>query len=181
MSPTMPPAERSFSFPPVARADAVVLILGTLPGQASLEAQQYYAQPQNAFWPLMGALLGAGRELPYPERLRRLMENRVALWDVCASAYRPGSLDQKIDDASVVPNDFAAFFGRHEGVERICFNGATAERLFKRHVAPTLTTRAATVRLPSTSPAHAGRSFAQKREAWAAALADLLSPEIHIL
>jgi double-stranded uracil-DNA glycosylase len=176
----MSTTERSFSFPPVARKDARVLILGSLPGQASLKAQQYYAQPQNAFWPLMGALFGAGRELPYPERLRRLMEHRVALWDVCASAYRPGSLDHKIDEASVAPNDFTSFFDRHGRIERICFNGAMSERLFQKHVAPALTTRFATIRLPSTSSAHAGRSITQKREAWAAALSDLL-PAIHIL
>jgi double-stranded uracil-DNA glycosylase len=173
--------ERSFSFPPVARADARVLILGTLPGQASLKAQEYYAQPQNAFWPLMGSILGAGRDLPYPERLRRLEANFVALWDVCASAHRPGSLDHKIDGASVAPNDFGSFFEQRPRIERICFNGAMAERLFLKHVAPTLSAQFHKVRLPSTSPAHAGRSFAQKREAWAAALSDLFPPEIEIL
>ncbi|HMK90650.1 MAG TPA: DNA-deoxyinosine glycosylase [Methylocystis sp.] len=172
--------ERSFSFPPVARADARLLILGSLPGQASLAAQQYYAQPQNAFWPLMGALFGAGRDLPYPERLRILRERGVALWDVCESARRPGSLDSRIEPASVVANDFASLFARCPNIERVCFNGATAARLFARLVAPTLPQGLATIRLPSTSPAHAGRNFAQKREAWTAALAGLF-PDIEVL
>jgi len=163
----------SFSFPPVARKDARVLILGSLPGQASLKAQQYYAQPQNAFWPLMGALFGAGRDLPYSERLLRLQENRLALWDVCASACRPGSLDSNIVHASVAPNDFAALYRRCPNIMLVCFNGATAARLYHKLVAPTLIAEIPTIRLPSTSPAHAGRSFAQKRAAWAAALHSL--------
>jgi TDG/mug DNA glycosylase family protein len=166
-------AERSFSFPPVARADARALILGSLPGQASLAAQQYYAQPQNAFWPLMGEIFGAGRALPYGERLQRLIENRIALWDVCASALRPGSLDSDIDAASVAPNDFDDLLRQCPQIGLICFNGAAAERLFRRLVAPTLSFAPRTIRLPSTSPAHASRSFAEKRAAWAAALADV--------
>ena len=171
-------AEPSHSFPPVAREDARVLILGSLPGQASLKAQQYYAQPQNAFWPLMGALFGAGRDLPYPERLRRLQESGVALWDVCASASRPGSLDSDIDHASVAPNEFAALYRRCPEIKLVCFNGAMAARLYHKLVAPTLNVEIATLRLPSTSPAHASRSFAQKREAWAAALQSLLRVEV---
>ena len=130
--------DRSFGFPPVSRADARVLILGSLPGQASLAARQYYAQPRNAFWPLMGRLFGAGVELAYEDRLRRLTESGVALWDVCASARRPGSLDAKIEALTVAPNDFAGFFQAHRGIGLICFNGAAAERLFERHVSPTL-------------------------------------------
>ena len=162
---------RSFGFPPVSRADARVLILGSLPGQASLAARQYYAQPRNAFWPLMGRLFGAGVELPYEDRLRRLTESGVALWDVCASARRPGSLDTKIEALSVAPNDFAGFFQAHRGIGLICFNGAAAERLFERHVSPTLQAPPSTLRLPSTSPAHASLGFEQKFDAWSKALA----------
>ncbi|OZA12577.1 MAG: DNA-deoxyinosine glycosylase, partial [Hydrogenophilales bacterium 17-62-8] len=80
-------------FPPIADAHARILILGSLPGQVSLQRQQYYAQPQNAFWKIMGRLFDAGPELAYAERTQRLVENGIALWDVCASAQRPGSLD----------------------------------------------------------------------------------------
>src|SRR5208283_2332742 len=163
------PMTRSFGFPPVAREDARVLILGSLPGQASLAALQYYAQPHNSFWRLMGRLFDAGPEHAYEERLRRLVEARVALWDVCASAMRPGSLDHRIDKSSVAPNDFEGFFETHRDIAAIFFNGATAERLYLTLARPTLLHPVATIatkRLPSTSPAHAGASFAQKLECW---------------
>jgi hypoxanthine-DNA glycosylase len=158
---------RSSGFPPAARADARLLILGSLPGQRSLQEQQYYAQPRNAFWPLMGRLFDAGPEHAYAERLQRLVESRVALWDVCASANRPGSLDQKIDRSSVTPNDFVSFFENHRGIKLICFNGATAQRLFMDLVAPGLSKPIPTLRLPSTSPAHASLDFERKLAAWA--------------
>jgi hypoxanthine-DNA glycosylase len=95
------------------------------------------------------------------------------LWDTCAAAVRPGSLDARILRASVVPNDFAPFLQAHPQLRRICFNGATAEALFARRVLPTLPepSRALPrVRLPSTSPAHAGMNHARKLEAWREAL-----------
>lgn len=160
---------QSQGFPPVARRDARVLILGSLPGQESLRRREYYAQPRNAFWSLMGALVGAGPELPYRARTRRLAGAGIALWDVCASAYRAGSLDAAIDRRSVVANDFAGFYARHPDVRLVCFNGRTAAALYRRHVLPALPERlrALPVReLPSTSPAHAARSLAEKRRAW---------------
>jgi hypoxanthine-DNA glycosylase len=160
---------QSQGFPPVARRGARVLILGSLPGQESLRRREYYAQPRNAFWTLMGALVGAGPELPYAERTRRLAAAGIALWDVCASAYRAGSLDAAIDRRSVVANDFAAFLRRHRDIRLLCFNGRTAAALYRRHVLPGLPEglRALPVReLPSTSPAHAARSLAEKRRAW---------------
>lgn len=168
---------RSFCFSPAARDDARLLLLGSLPGARSLAAQEYYAHERNAFWPLMGQLFGFEPEAPYAERLRRLAENRVALWDVCESAHRPGSLDHRIDLNTVRPNDFAAFFEAHPHIERICFNGATAERMYRRLSLPGLNPRAATSRticLPSSSPAHAALSFERKLEIWRAALADFL-------
>ena len=159
----------SQGFPPIAQPDAKVLILGSLPGRMSLQMQQYYAQPQNAFWKIMGALVGAGPELPYAERTRHLVESRVALWDVCHAALRPGSLDAAIDVTSVIPNDFQAFFATHPGIELVCLNGGTAAKLYARLVVPTLSSAIRAVRterLPSTSPAHAALRFAQKLERW---------------
>jgi len=156
-------------FKPVARPDARVLVLGTLPGPMSLAMSQYYAQPRNAFWPIMGALFGAFPALAYRERLQLLTRNRVALWDVCRSAYRQGALDASIDSRSIVPNDFAAFFGRHRQVRLICFNGQTAGKLFQRLVLPglpALMQQVPRLTLPSTSPAHAAMRFEQKLEQW---------------
>jgi hypoxanthine-DNA glycosylase len=166
----------SGGFPPVARRDARLLILGSLPGVRSIREQQYYAQPQNAFWRIMGELFGAGRELAYPERLRRLKERSIALWDVAAAAERPGSLDSSIVHASVAANDFAAFFKTHRSIGLIGFNGAKAAELYRRHVLPRLDVRSASIemrRLPSTSPAHAAMPYARKLKAWSQ-LADYL-------
>ena len=160
-------------FPPIADAHVRVLILGSLPGQVSLQRQQYYAQPQNAFWKIMGRLFGAGPELPYEERVQRLVRNRIALWDICAAAQRPGSLDASIVHSSVVPNDIASFIASHPGVGLICFNGGKAAELYRRLVLPGLPATVCAIRyetLPSTSPAHAAMPFEEKLTRWAAVL-----------
>lgn len=159
----------SRGFPPIAAPDARILILGSLPGQASLAAGQYYAQPQNAFWRIMGDLFDAGPEIPYAERAERLRANDIAVWDVCAAAMRPGSLDAAIDRDSIVTNDFAAFLAAHPRIEHVCANGGTAHQLYVRRVQPELPAAHATLplhRLPSTSPAHASLRYAQKLERW---------------
>lgn len=156
-------------FPPIADTHARILILGSLPGQVSLRQQQYYAHPQNAFWKIMGQLVGAGPELSYPERAKRLMKNGIALWDVCATAQRPGSLDAAIVHTSVVPNDFARFIESHPDIALIGFNGGKAADLYRRLVFPNLpaTIRAIhTETLPSTSPAHAAMTFEEKCARW---------------
>lgn len=162
---------RSRGFPPIAAPDARILILGSLPGQASLAAQQYYAQPQNAFWRIMGELLDAGPSVPYAMRAQRLIGRRVALWDVCKAARRPGSLDAAIDPSSVVVNDFASFFREHRDIVAVYTNGGTATRFYRRLVLPCLGPTARTLPvhpLPSTSPAHATMRFEQKLERWRA-------------
>jgi hypoxanthine-DNA glycosylase len=167
----------SVGFPPAATCDAKLLILGSLPGQRSLERQQYYAQPRNAFWTLMGRLFGLDADACYADRLQSLNAHGVALWDVCASAHRPSSLDQRIELSTVRANDFERFFEMHPDITLIGFNGATAASLYQRMVLPRLSVRAAAIasrRLPSTSPAHASMTFAQKREKWRSALAPFL-------
>ena len=156
-------------FRPVGERDARVLVLGTLPGPMSLAMNQYYAQPRNAFWPIMGALFGASPGLGYRERLRLLKAGRVALWDVCHSAYREGALDASIEARSIVPNDFVAFFRSHRRIQLICFNGQTAGRLYRRLVLPAQSPQVQqipSVTLPSTSPAHAAMRFEQKLGQW---------------
>ena len=160
-------------FSPIADVHARILILGSLPGQVSLQRQQYYAHSYNAFWKIMGRLFDAGPDLTYAERMQRLMQNGIALWDVCATAQRPGSLDAAIVHASVVPNDFADFIESHPGVALIAFNGGKAADLYRRLVLPGLpaTPRAIhTDTLPSTSPAHAAMTFDDKLARWTAVL-----------
>ena len=159
------------SFPPIAGADAHTLILGTMPGVASLTAGQYYAHSRNGFWTILGRLLGFDAQLDYAARVQRLITAGIAVWDVLQSCERRGSLDARIQEA--VANDFKEFFGCHSGVVRVCFNGATAQALFRRHVVPTLddAPRRSYVRLPSTSPANAGIALSAKLDAWRAVVA----------
>lgn len=153
------------SFAPVSRADARVLILGSMPGKASLDADQYYAHPRNLFWPLVMDALGGDAAQPYSKRLKLLKENHIALWDVLAACQRSGSLDSAI--RSETPNDFAAFFAAHPRITHVFFNGAKAEESFTKFVRPHLENEALVyARLPSTSPANAGVPLAQKRKAW---------------
>jgi TDG/mug DNA glycosylase family protein len=155
------------SFAPIAAADARVLVLGSMPGVRSLQAGQYYAHPQNRFWPFMGALLGAGPDLPYPERCERLTRAGLAVWDVLASCERQGSLDSAIHDDTAQPNDFAAFLNAHPRIGTVLFNGSKAETCFRRMVLPRLdAARLDLQRLPSTSPANASQPVAAKLAAW---------------
>jgi len=162
----------SHGFPPVADPSARVLVLGSLPGKASLDAQEYYANKQNAFWRIMGDLFDAGPAVPYDRRLESLRGAYIALWDVIAAGERAGSLDADIVKSSVFVNDFSAFFALHRNIHHIFFNGAAAEAAFRRHVLPGLHgVSLQVIRLPSTSPAHAASSYAEKLAAWSALVA----------
>ena len=159
------------SFPPIADARATRLILGSMPGAASLAAHQYYAHPQNAFWRIMGSIFNVAPDAAYVERVRALQKAKVAVWDVLQSCERPGSLDASIRRDSEVANDFTAFFAQHPHITRVYFNGAAAESSFKRHCAEVLRDpRISFQRLPSTSPAHAALRFEQKHVEWRGAL-----------
>lgn len=167
----------SHGFPPVVGSDPIVLVLGSLPGRMSLAKRQYYAQPQNAFWKIMGALCGARPELPYAQRLAALQQAGIALWDVLAAAERAGSLDSAIVAATARVNDFDALFGKGPGIRLVCCNGRKAHELYVRRVVPLLTGAPAALpvlALPSTSPAYAGMPYAEKLRRWRVALGGLL-------
>jgi TDG/mug DNA glycosylase family protein len=159
-----------YSFPPIASASARVLILGTMPGKVSLRERQYYAHPQNAFWRIVGGIVGFDPSNPYPDRVAAVQAAGIAVWDVLKSCIRPSSMDSAIDAASAVPNDFATFLAKHPRIQRICFNGATAEALFTKHVRPHLAAKPDVqhMRLPSTSPANASVPLSEKIRAWQA-------------
>ncbi len=157
----------SYSFAPHIDAQARVIILGSMPGIRSLDAAEYYAHPQNAFWRIMASLFGIDRAWPYEERLSRLLGERVALWDVLQACQREGSLDSMIRPESEVANDFASLFARYPQLEYVYFNGSKAESFFNRTVKPSLDLpHLHYQRLPSTSPAHAAMSFERKLAAW---------------
>ena len=160
------------SFPSIADVRATRLILGSMPGAASLAARQYYAHPQNAFWRIMGSLVAFAPDEPYEARVDALRRNGIAVWDVLQCCVRPGSLDSAIVRGSEVANDVAGFLRLHPGVRTVLFNGSTAEAAFRRHCRASLDGLQITfVRLPSTSPAHASLRFDAKLAAWRAALA----------
>jgi double-stranded uracil-DNA glycosylase len=164
----------SFGFPPISSPSARVLILGSLPGRLSLERGEYYANPQNSFWKIIAARV---TDLPsdYASRVAVLIQHRVALWDVLAAATRSGSLDTAIAE-DAIPNNFRAFFHAHSHIRLIGFNGATAAKLYERHVIPTLTDRQRSIArdtLPSTSAAHASLPFVKKAARWSLLWSDV--------
>jgi hypoxanthine-DNA glycosylase len=136
-----------------------------MPGQRSLDAQQYYAHPHNAFWKIMGELIGALPLLPYEQRLEMLKHAGIALWDVLQTCERRGSLDADIRQEQA--NDFATFLADHPHITHVYFNGAKAEQCFRKFVLNKQTLPKLTLhRLPSTSPAHAGMRYEAKLEEW---------------
>jgi hypoxanthine-DNA glycosylase len=151
------------AFDPVVDANTRLLILGSLPGDASLKAGEYYGHPQNGFWRLIGGVIGIDLvALPYPERLEALKSAGVGLWDVIARAERRGSLDAAIRNAEAA--DLNLFIDGLPALGAIAFNGATAARLGRRSLTPRPSTML--IDLPSSSPAHA-RPLAEKSARWA--------------
>jgi TDG/mug DNA glycosylase family protein len=167
---------RVTGFPPVVQSHTRALILGSMPGRASLEQNQYYGLPRNAFWKIMGDLFDAGMDLPYRSRLLVLSHRLIGLWDVLESCDRKGSLDSSIDSATVRPNDFASFYRHAVSIQHVFFNGRKAEEIYMRRVLPTVKDEFFGIEyhaLPSTSPAHASISYAEKLESWSAIIAAL--------
>jgi len=155
----------SDGFPPIEAHDARTLVLGSLPSQRSIAEQQYYAHPQNAFWPIMEALFDIKGD--YAQRCAQLCDRGIAVWDVLASSVRPGSMDADIDVGSAVVNDFQSFLAEHERLRLIAFNGKKAEQLFHRFVdLGSLRSRIELKALPSTSPAYATMPFSGKVAVW---------------
>jgi hypoxanthine-DNA glycosylase len=158
---------RSFKY--IAPNSASVLILGSMPGIASLQADQYYAHPRNLFWEFMGELFGFAPTTAYSERLEQLKMNRIALWDVAHQCERPGSLDADIRTETVIANDFKQFFALHPHIKAIFFNGQKAADLYRKLVLPELAEpwrSLSCTTLPSTSPANASISREEKQRQW---------------
>ena len=123
---------RIHSFSPIAHTSARILILGSMPGRASLAAHQYYAHPQNSFWRIMAQLLQTDADASYEKRVELLKTARIAVWDVLQSCIREGSLDAKIERDTQIANDFRSFFRAHSQITHVFFNGAKAEACFRQ-------------------------------------------------
>jgi hypoxanthine-DNA glycosylase len=159
--------------PPIGARDARSVILGNMPSVLSLASAQYYGNPRNAFWRIVGELFGCEPDAPYQQRTAMLDRHGIVVWDVLKHCRRVGSLDSAIEPDSMAANDFDAFFAAHPNVERVYFNGAAAERNFMRLVHVELLI--GFQRLPSTSPAQTMR-YIDKLAAWRAALGDVTGP-----
>jgi hypoxanthine-DNA glycosylase len=156
------------SFPPVVGNNPHTLILGSMPGELSLQQQRYYAHPRNAFWPIMRRLFQIDESLTYLQALEILKQQQIALWDVLYQCQRQGSLDNHIVGSSIVVNDFRKFLSDKTTIHRVFFNGSKAESEFQKRVLPILRQDfdLQMQRLPSTSPAMASLNFEQKLAAW---------------
>lgn len=166
------------SFEPVVPINPRCIILGSMPGIASLDANQYYAHPRNGFWKIIQALFD-GEIATYQQRLDILASNRIALWDSLKHCHRPGSLDANISSDSVVCNDFNTLFNQHKSIELIAFNGKAAEKWFTRLALPGLNNSESytMVSLPSSSPAMAMLSLEEKTALWRKGLAPVISSQ----
>ena len=165
-------------FPPILPDRAAILILGSMPGTHSLRAQQYYGNPANCFWSIMGRLCGFEPTCAYSQRVEALIRNRIALWDVLKSCERSGSSDAAIRASRSTPNEIGALMKAHPGIAKVFFNGQMARKLFVRQVMPTLNpqlqAKICQRPLPSTSPAFAGMRPDQKHHIWHARLSSYL-------
>lgn len=158
------------AFPPIIDKNARLLILGSMPGEKSLQLQQYYGFGANAFWKIMESLFGIPANAPYLSRAKALQEREIAVWDVVSGCEREGSLDSNIVKASIIVNDFTELLNSYPNIRHILLNGRSVEQLFKRYVlsSQTLPAEIKISVLPSTSPANARLTFEEKLEGWSA-------------
>jgi len=157
------------SFPPLSAPDAEILILGTMPGEASLKAGQYYGHPRNQFWRIICSITAIDEKSSYRERCSALIRQRLALWDVVAECEREGSLDSSI--ISERPNEIEIFLTGHNRISRVVFNGGPAFRLFRKHFPAVFRSRRYQYSvLHSTSPACARYTYEEKLRCWREAL-----------
>jgi hypoxanthine-DNA glycosylase len=164
---------RKSSFAPVVASDTRVLILGSLPGEASLAAARYYAHPQNQFWRLVGSVIERDlASLDYPGRLCALLAAGIGLWDTVATAERRGSLDGALRAIKRTP--LAELAATLPGLRAVGFNGATAAKLGRKALPPS---ELELIDLPSSSPANARLPFAAKAQSWGR-LREFLEPPL---
>lgn len=160
-------ADEVTGLPPIVGSGPTAVFLGNAPSVLSLAHRQYYGNPRNAFWPVMGDILGFDASAPYEHRTAAVVTAGYAIWDVLRSCRRVGSLDSAVEPDSMVVNDFASFFATHPSIERVFFTGAAAQSNYRRLAA--VSRPLEYVRLPSTSPAHT-LPYPVKLAAWRAAI-----------
>ncbi|HEY5593436.1 MAG TPA: DNA-deoxyinosine glycosylase [Paludibacter sp.] len=155
-------ANQVLGLEPLCDKNSCILILGTMPGEESLRRQEYYGNPRNLFWKLMGEITGEPAPLVYEQKKTYLLHHGIALWDMCAECVRPGSLDSNIMDE--VPNDIKRFVASHPNIKVIGLNGGKSGNMFRKYVGSIA--GVAVVELPSSSPANSGIPWEIKVEKW---------------
>lgn len=156
------------SLEPIIGREPRIIILGSMPGVVSLEALEYYANPRNAFWPIMAELFGIDIECEYPLRVQQVAELPLILWDTIKTCYRPGSLDSSIESRTIEANDIAGLVYRYTEISAIAFNGAASEKYFRQLVLKGMPDNRGIelIKMPSTSPANASWSYDRKLAVW---------------
>ena len=150
------------SFAPIVPSQPKILILGSLPGDLSIAKDQYYAHPQNRFWKVLYALFEQEFTSVYSKRISLLHQHQIALWDVCASAIRPGSMDTHISE--VIPNTIPQLLAEQQTITKVIFNGQKAQKLFDKYFKKQ--ENISYITLPSTSPANAQSSLDKLLLCW---------------
>ena len=154
------------SFEPLVNRRSRVLILGSMPGPEALRKQQYYGFSGNHFWKIIPALVGTPVSERYEDRKRLILTHHLALWDVLRSCVRPGALDSAIRNP--VPNDIPGLLKRYPNIVAIFINGQFAYKMFMKNYGDTVDLPVEV--LPSTSPAHASITLAEKAKRWSSIL-----------
>ncbi|MFZ1291223.1 MAG: DNA-deoxyinosine glycosylase [Melioribacteraceae bacterium] len=150
------------SFPPIVDDNSKLLILGTMPGEQSLKAKEYYANSTNQFWRILSAITGDNFQTDYSTKKDLLLKNKIAIWDVLMHCEREGSLDVNISDE--YPNDFTSFFKKYPDISHIFFNGGKAEKCFKKYSLYDYSKKYNA--LPSTSSANTSKTLNEKIKIW---------------
>ena len=150
------------SFDPISNSDTTILILGTMPGDKSLELGEYYGHPRNRFWKIISTITNNELPLTYSDKKGLLLKSKIGIWDVVHKAYKKGNLDSAIED--VEPNDLDDFIARHKNLKVIGFNGTKSEELFDKYFDRKSSLKY--ISLPSTSPANTGIDFDNICKLW---------------
>ena len=150
------------SFDPISNSDTTILILGTMPGDKSLELGEYYGHPRNKFWKIISTITENNLPLTYTDKKELLLKTKIGIWDVAHKANRKGSLDSAIEDEE--PNDLDNFIARHKNLKVIGFNGTKSQALFDKYFDRQSGLKY--ISLPSTSPANTGIDFDNICKQW---------------
>ena len=159
------------AFPPIVHKDSKLLILGTMPGEKSLDLQEYYGNRGNQFWKLLFTMLGKELIHDYTDKKLFLKEHHIAVWDVLAHCEREGSLDSNIKNE--IPNDFETFYKQHPHIQNVLFSSKNASKYYDKYVGRRVNIHYDI--LPSPSGAHATKSFLEKLDEWTQKILPLIT------